>query len=189
MKRLFDVVCAALLAIPATIVVVLVAPFVRAKFQGSAIFRQQRVGRGEQPFCCYKLRTLHVDAPSVASHELPQSYVTKLGTFLRRFKLDELPQVFNVLRGDMSFVGPRPCLPSQTQLIEERRVRGVYAVRPGITGAAQVAGIDMSDPVRLAKADAAYLERASFWMDLKILADTVLSVSEGRQVRRSGGRT
>jgi len=109
--------------------------------------------------------------------------VTPLGRWLRRLKLDELPQLWNVLRGDMSLVGPRPCLPSQTELIAERRARGVYALRPGITGVAQVAGVDMSDPPRLAALDATYLATVSAAADLRLLLATVRGAGRGDRIR------
>ena len=111
--------------------------------------------------------------PSLPSHEAPANAVTAVGRTLRKFKLDELPQFWNVLRGEMSLVGPRPCLPTQTELIERRRRLGVLAALPGITGMAQIRGIDMSNPQLLAETDAAYLRTASFWLDLRILFGTL----------------
>jgi lipopolysaccharide/colanic/teichoic acid biosynthesis glycosyltransferase len=121
---------------------------------GSPLFRQQRVGRKKQPFTLIKLRTMKVDTASVASHLASRSSITGYGQFLRKTKLDELPQLWNVLKGEMSLVGPRPNLFNQTELIEQRDSRGVYDVRPGITGLAQVNEIDMSTPELLAVTDA-----------------------------------
>src|SRR5690606_21050344 len=123
---------------------------VRLSSPGPALFRQIRVGMSEQPFTCYKLRTMYADTRHAPSHEIGAKSVTPVGHWLRRLKLDEIPQLWNVVKGEMSLVGPRPCLPTQTELVEARRVRGVYGVRPGITGLAQVAGVDMSNPVKLA---------------------------------------
>ncbi|WP_413285369.1 sugar transferase [Vibrio sp. MA40-2] len=117
---------------------------------GSPIFFQQRVGRHKKPFILIKFRTMGVNTASVATHLASGSSVTKLGAVLRKTKLDELPQLINVLKGDMSLVGPRPCLFNQTELITERDQRGVFDVRPGITGLAQVNEIDMSTPEKLA---------------------------------------
>ena len=100
--------------------------------------------------------------------------ITDVGRFLRKYKLDELPQLYNVLRGEMSFVGPRPCLPEQTALIEARHSSDIYNLYPGITGLAQINQIDMSDPVKLAECDALYLERQSLMLDLKILLATLM---------------
>jgi lipopolysaccharide/colanic/teichoic acid biosynthesis glycosyltransferase len=134
---------------------VLLAIYVRALFDtGSPLFRQERVGRDQRPFTLVKFRTMRPDTASVASHLADASAITRLGAFLRRTKLDELPQLWNVLKGEMSLVGPRPCLFNQTDLIAERHSRGVFEARPGITGLAQVNNIDMSTPKLLAETDA-----------------------------------
>ncbi|MDZ7662820.1 MAG: sugar transferase [Thiohalophilus sp.] len=134
---------------------------------GSPLFRQERVGRFKRPFVLVKFRTMRPETVSVASHLADASAVTGFGRFLRRTKLDELPQLWNVLKGEMSLVGPRPCLFNQTELIEEREKRGVYKVRPGITGLAQVNDIDMSTPALLAETDAKMIAslgvRDYFW--------------------------
>jgi len=127
----------------------------------SPIFRQERVGRHKKPFVLVKFRTMRPDTPSVASHLANASAITPLGRFLRRTKLDELPQLWNVLKGEMSLVGPRPCLFNQEELIQERAARNVFDARPGITGLAQVQEIDMSTPKLLAKTDAQMLETLS----------------------------
>ncbi|PCE67647.1 sugar transferase [Salinivibrio sp. YCSC6] len=120
---------------------------------GAPIFKQIRVGRNQQPFTLVKFRTMPIHTRSMATHLVSSTDVTPLGRFLRRTKLDELPQLINVLRGDMSLVGPRPCLFNQTELIEAREKNGIFDVRPGITGLAQINGIDMSDPQKLAQWD------------------------------------
>lgn len=127
---------------------------------GAPLLRQVRVGRDCKPFTLVKFRTMRPDTVHVASHLADADAITRWGSFLRRTKLDELPQLWNVLTGDMSLVGPRPCLPTQIELIVERERRGVFTVRPGITGLAQVLGIDMSTPGLLADTDARML--ASF---------------------------
>ena len=171
-KRAFDLVIAAVM-LAATSPIVLVAMLaVRATSPGPAIFSQIRVGREGALFACRKLRTMHRDTPSLPTHEAPASSVTSIGKVLRATKIDELPQLWNVLKGEMSLVGPRPCLPTQTELIERRRELGVLTVLPGITGLAQINGIDMSDPKRLAETDAAYIKAASIGLDLKILLGT-----------------
>lgn len=152
---------------------------IRRDSEGSAIFVQDRVGRNGVIFRCYKLRTMYADTGNVPTHLANSAQVTPLGARLRRSKLDELPQLWNILRGEMSFVGPRPCLPSQIQLIEERRKRGVLAIKPGITGVAQVEGIDMSDPLSLAEKDAEYLHTASLMTDLGLIWRTLFN-KEGR---------
>jgi O-antigen biosynthesis protein WbqP len=124
---------------------------------GSPLFRQVRVGRHKKPFTLVKFRTMKPDTAHVATHLADASAITLFGRFLRRSKLDELPQLWNVLKGEMSLVGPRPCLVSQQQLIGEREARGVFNARPGITGLAQVDEIDMSTPQLLAETDARML--------------------------------
>jgi len=121
------------------------------------IFCQQRVGRQQQPFMLFKFRTMQPGSASVATHLVDTAVITDIGSFLRRTKLDELPQLWNVLKGDMSLVGPRPCLFNQYELIAERLLRGVFDVRPGVTGRAQIIGIDMSTPRLLAETDALML--------------------------------
>ncbi|MGI9896046.1 sugar transferase [Vibrio natriegens] len=120
---------------------------------GSPIFVQERVGRNKKPFKLIKFRTMSVDTKSVASHLASNASITKLGLFLRKTKIDELPQLINVLKGEMSLVGPRPNLFNQEELISERDALGVYHVLPGITGLAQVQNIDMSTPTLLAQTD------------------------------------
>jgi lipopolysaccharide/colanic/teichoic acid biosynthesis glycosyltransferase len=124
---------------------------------GSPLFRQTRVGRHQKPFVLVKFRTMKPGTPSVASHLADAASITRWGRFLRQTKLDELPQLWNVLKGEMSLVGPRPCLFNQEELIRERAKRGVFEARPGITGLAQTRGIDMSAPALLAETDAAML--------------------------------
>jgi O-antigen biosynthesis protein WbqP len=120
---------------------------------GSPVFIQERVGKNKRPFKLIKFRTMSVDTKSVASHLASTASITKLGSFLRKTKVDELPQLINVFKGEMSFVGPRPNLFNQEELIAEREERGVYNVLPGITGLAQVNNIDMSTPKLLAETD------------------------------------
>jgi O-antigen biosynthesis protein WbqP len=163
---------------------VLLIVFVLGNFDtGSPLFFQIRVGRQQGPFTLVKFRTMRLDAASVATHLADASAVTSFGRVLRRTKLDELPQLWNVLKGDMSLVGPRPCLPNQFELIEERKARGVFDVRPGITGLAQINGIDMSAPVLLAKTDAQMLRTLSVGTYLKYIMLTVLGKGAGDRVK------
>ena len=120
---------------------------------GSPLFKQERVGYNQKFFILFKFRTMHKDTKSVPTHRVNNLMITKFGFFLRRTKLDELPQLYNVLIGDMSLVGPRPCLVNQKKLISERKKRGVFKVKPGITGLAQISGITMKNPTLLAKTD------------------------------------
>lgn len=156
--------------------------------KGPAIFAQTRVGKRKQRFVCYKLRTMQLSTPDAATHQVDAAMVTPVGRVLRTAKLDELPQLYNVARGDMAFVGPRPCLPSQTQLIDARERLRVYELLPGITGIAQVRGVDMSEPERLAAVDAEYLMTKNWWTDCKIVVATIFGSGFGDRVLRQSGR-
>lgn len=150
---------------------------------GSPLFRQERVGRHQKPFTLVKFRTMRPDTASVATHLADVSAVTKLGHFLRRSKLDELPQLWNVLKGEMSLVGPRPCLFSQTELISERESRGVFNARPGITGLAQINGIDMSTPRLLAETDALMLQEMGLRAYFTFILKTVTGSGSGDRIK------
>ena len=151
---------------------------------GAPLFRQARVGRFQKPFTLVKFRTMRPDTQSVATHLANPSAVTPLGAFLRRTKLDELPQLWNVLKGEMSLVGPRPCLFNQMELIEERSARGVFAARPGITGLAQVNGIDMSTPTLLAETDARMLQDLGLTAYFSHIIKTVTGAGRGDRIRQ-----
>lgn len=150
---------------------------------GSPLFRQERVGRHRRPFILVKFRTMKIDTQSVATHLANPASVTRLGAFLRRSKLDELPQLWNVLKGDMSLVGPRPCLFNQTELIAERAARGVFDVRPGITGLAQIQGVDMSTPRLLAETDARMLETLNIGAYFRYILKTVTGSGRGDRIQ------
>ncbi len=163
---------------------VLVILFIIGLFDtGSPLFRQERVGRHERPFVLVKFRTMRIDTASVASHLANSASITRFGHFLRRTKLDELPQLWNVLKGEMSFVGPRPCLFNQEELIEKRRALGVLDARPGITGLAQVNEIDMSTPVLLAETDARMLASLCVRDYFKYIFMTVAGRGRGDRVK------
>lgn len=148
------------------------------------LFRQERVGRYQKPFILIKFRTMRPGTASQATHLVEASAVTPVGRFLRRTKLDELPQLWNVLSGDMSIVGPRPCLFNQRDLIAQREALGVFRVRPGITGLAQVQGIDMSTPELLAKTDFEMLQRLNISYYLQCVGRTLLGNGAGDRLRR-----
>lgn len=155
---------------------------IRLDSPGPAIFTQQRVGAAQAPFTLYKFRTMKRDTVSAGTHEVSASAVTRTGAFLRRAKLDELPQVINLLRGNMTLVGPRPCLYSQTELVQAREALGVYALKPGITGYAQIREIDMSRPLALARSDYCYKRLRSLLLDLRIIVATALGRGGGDRV-------
>jgi len=151
---------------------------------GSPMFRQERVGMNQKPFHLLKFRSMHVSTKAVATHLVQVSAITKWGSVLRKSKFDELPQLFNVLMGDMSFVGPRPNLFNQLELIEERSKRGVYSIRPGITGLAQIQKIDMSTPQLLAETDAKMIDHLNVWYYFKYIFLTVFGKGFGDRVRQ-----
>lgn len=149
---------------------------------GSPLFKQRRVGKGQKPFTLIKFRTMHKDAAQVATHLVNKGAVTKYGSFLRRTKLDEFPQLWNVLIGDMSLVGPRPNLFNQTELIEEREKRGVYNHVPGITGLAQIQEIDMSTPALLAETDSEMLDSLNLKEYFYYIFATVIGKGRGDRI-------
>ncbi|MEN0000296.1 MAG: sugar transferase [Pseudomonadota bacterium] len=172
-KRAFDVLLVIGTAPITAPLLVLLCLAIVAFDRRNPLFCQERLGRDQRPFTLYKLRTLPVETEQRPTHEIDLSGASKLGEILRKTKLDELPQLYNVVRGTMSLVGPRPCLAGQLRLINERAARDVFSVRPGVTGRSQVNGIDMSDPIALAKSDATYVDNISLSTDLYILIDTL----------------
>lgn len=179
LKRVLDFLAALVGLVLLSPVLAVLAFLIRRSSPGGVLFFQQRVGRNEVPFTCIKFRTMAAGTPDVGSHHAAEAWITPLGKTLRAYKLDELPQLVNVLRGEMSLVGPRPCLPSQSAVIEARREKGVFAVRPGITGLAQLSGIDMSTPEALAEADARYIRTVGLWGDLKLILGSIAGKGTG----------
>lgn len=182
-KRLFDLLLAAalipLVAIPAG----LIALLIRVSSRGPALYWSNRVGRHNQIFSMPKFRSMRTGTPAMATHLLtdPAAYLTPIGSFLRKTSLDELPQLWSICKGDMSFVGPRPALFNQDDLIALRTAHGVHELVPGLTGWAQVNGRDELAIAEKVKLDAEYLQRQSFWFDLRILWLTLMKV-----LRRDG---
>lgn len=150
---------------------------------GSPLFFQSRVGRKQSPFTLIKFRTMSLNTDQVGTHLVNVASITPLGNFLRKTKLDELPQLFNVLLGQMSLVGPRPCLQNQTTLVNERAKRGVFEARPGVTGLAQVNEIDMSTPRKLAKYDQLMINHMTMKLYIKLILSTALGKGRGDRVR------
>ncbi len=183
MKRLYDIISSSLLLILFAIPMALIALAVKLTSKGPVLYWSDRVGRWNRIFKMPKFRSMRTNSPQVATHLLsnPDTYLTPIGGFLRRSSLDELPQLFSVLNGDLSLVGPRPALFNQDDLIALRTKSGVHELVPGITGWAQVNGRDELPIPEKVRLDCEYLHTRSFWLDLKILAMTVLKV-----VRREG---
>lgn len=161
----------------------ILAIMIAATTTGPALFKQQRVGRHGRIFTCYKFRTMRVNTPQVATHQVSSDSTTSVGKRLRDWKLDELPQVFNILANHMSLVGPRPCLPTQHELVAARDKLGVMAVKPGVTGWSQIHGIDMSDPEVLAQSDADFLHCRSIPLYVRIALLTFLGKGQGDKIR------
>lgn len=184
MKRLFDLVfalCAAALLLPPGLFVALA---VRLTSNGPALYWSDRVGQGNKIFRMPKFRSMKVGAPSVATHLLsnPNEFLTPIGSFLRKTSLDELPQLWSILKGDMSFVGPRPALYNQADLIALRTEQGVHELVPGLTGWAQINGRDELPIPQKVAFDVEYLKRRSFLFDLQIILATVVKVARHESV-------
>lgn len=184
--RLFDIIlsfCGLIVLSPLLLAVLLFSTIFQP---GSPLFSQQRLGREEKLFTLVKFRTMKLETGSVGTHEVNPNQVTLLGRLLRATKIDELPQLWNVLKGEMSLVGPRPCLPNQTQLIQARQKLGVFSVRPGITGLAQIQEIDMSTPDLLVKMDAEMIRRMSVATYFKYIVRTICGSGFGDRVGKGG---
>ena len=182
MTRIFDILISFIglvILFPILVVLTIIGCF----DTGSPIFRQERVGRSKKPFYLVKFRSMHVNAPSVATHLASASAITTFGSLLRKSKLDELPQLWNVFVGDMSLVGPRPNLFNQEELINERDSRGIYSFRPGITGLAQINKIDMSTPKLLAETDSKMLKELNTLGYFKYIFLTVFGKGFGDRIK------
>jgi O-antigen biosynthesis protein WbqP len=182
-KRIFDLLLALTAAVILTVPILFVAALVKLTSQGPALYWSDRVGRFNTIFKMPKFRSMRVGTPAVATHLLadPNAYLTPIGSFLRKSSLDELPQLWSIFTGHMSFVGPRPALFNQHDLIELRTQLGVHTLVPGLTGWAQINGRDELPIPEKVKLDAEYLQRQSLWFDIRILWLTLLKV-----VRRDG---
>ncbi|HIJ25460.1 MAG: sugar transferase [Gammaproteobacteria bacterium] len=183
MKRPFDLLIALFIAMVLLIPMMLIAVLVRLTSKGPALYWSDRVGRGNKIFRMPKFRSMRIDTPAVATHLLsdPDAFLSPIGGFLRRSSLDELPQLWSILKGDMSFVGPRPALFNQDDLIALRSEQGVDRLTPGLTGWAQINGRDELPIPEKVALDVEYMRRQSFWFDLYILWMTFLKV-----IRRDG---
>ena len=184
-KRILDVTIAALALLVAMVPMGVLILAIVIDDPGCPIFQQYRVGKGGKRFKFYKFRTMKMDTPkylSTSEVEDPDQYITRLGRFLRKSSLDELPQLINVLKGDMSLIGPRPLISDEYEIHQMRTRFGVYALRPGVTGLAQINGRDKVSPADKVRWDVKYLETFSFKTDLKILLATVPKVFGGKDI-------
>ncbi|MHB1702464.1 MAG: sugar transferase [Acidobacteriaceae bacterium] len=184
-KRICDAVFSVLTLVVLSPPLLMIAMVIKLNSRGPAVLAQLRAGRNDRLFHCYKFRTMVTDTPEVATDKLenPEQYVTKVGYYLRKYSLDELPQLFNILRGEMSFVGPRPALHNQYDLRAMRNRAGVSRLRPGLTGWAQVNGRDDIPLIQKVGLDTDYARHRSLWFDIRILYRTVSSVASGNGVQ------
>ncbi len=185
-KRVLDVIFSFVLLVILSPLLLLMMFLIRLETPGKALFRQQRIGLHGKPFEIYKLRTMRTDAPrdtATSALQNADSYITRVGRFLRKTSLDELPQLFNILRGDMSLIGPRPLVPGEGPIHQERMLRGAYGVRPGITGWAQVNGRDQVNAGKKAELDGYYVRHLGLWIDIRILFYSVVCVVTARGIQ------
>ena len=185
-KRLIDILLSLSGLVILSWLLLILAIIIPLDSPGCAVFTQERFGKNEKRFRIFKFRTMRQDAPKdvpTADMADPDQYTTRVGRFLRKTSLDELPQLFNILKGDMSIVGPRPALPNQTELNEARRNSGVSKIRPGLTGWAQINGRDEISDADKAQLDEYYMQHMSFLMDLKCFFGTIRPVLKGKNIR------
>jgi len=185
-KRIIDLTLSLVAILLLSPLLLIIAVVIKIESKGKVIFKQKRVGKGKTPFYIYKFRTMRSDTPrETPTHLLnnPDMYITRIGKILRKLSLDELPQLFNIIKGEMSIVGPRPALWNQYDLIEERDKYGANAIRPGLTGWAQVNGRDELPIEVKAKYDGEYVDRLSFWFDIRIFFMTICWVLFAKGVK------
>lgn len=180
--RVCDIVLS-IVGLVVTLPIIAIVCLVAYAGSGSPLFFQERVGRQQKPFTIVKFRTMRKGTRAVGTHDVNATAITGVGRVLRRTKMDELPQLLNVLAGQMSFVGPRPCLPMQVELIAERQKRGVYDARPGVTGLAQINDVDMSTPRKLARYDALMIGNMTLGSYFYYIFATVLGKGLGDRVK------
>lgn len=178
-KRIFDIILSLLLIIILSPLLIIIALIVRIESHGPAIFKQKRMGQYRKDFIIYKFRTMYHHTPkNKASRDLDnrEDYITSFGNFLRVTSLDELPQLFNIIKGEMSFVGPRPLILAEKEFHQARKNKGVYKAKPGVTGYAQINGRDHVSFKEKIELDQYYVENQSLWLDLKIIIKTGIKV-------------
>lgn len=185
MKRIFDFIMSLLAIICLSPIIIIVSLIIKFTSEGPILFKQRRIGKDNKEFNIYKFRTMRVDTPNVATHllENPEQYITAIGKFMRKTSLDELPQLFNILKGEMSIVGPRPALYNQLDLRDMRTEVGVHKLVPGLTGWAQINGRDEIPLDVKVGLDKEYLDKKSFLFDLKIIFLTVIKVLKSDGVK------
>ncbi|WP_341301637.1 sugar transferase [Lysinibacillus sp. FSL H8-0500] len=185
MKRLIDIILGLIAIIVFAIPMLIVSIAIKVNSQGPILFKQKRIGKDGSHFEIYKFRSMYMETPNVSTEALgdPTAYITSVGKFIRKTSLDEMPQLFNILKGDMAVVGPRPALYNQYELIAMRDEAGINRVRPGLTGYAQVMGRDLISDEKKVEYDKYYVDNYSILFDLKILLMTVYSVAKADGVK------
>ena len=187
-KRLLDIVLSLLGLLVLAVPMLAIAIAIKIDDPGPAFFKQKRVGKGKKLFWLYKFRSMKVNTPNLPTHllENPQQYISKVGAFIRKTSIDELPQLLNILRGDMSVIGPRPALYSQEDLIAERDQYGANDIRPGLTGWAQINGRDELEIPEKAKLDGDYVKNIGFGMDMKCFLGSLHVIGKDDSVVEGG---
>lgn len=191
-KRFYDTVLSFIGLIVLSPLLLVLVIFIKLDSKGPILFKQKRIGRNKKHFYILKFRTMRIDTPKdTPTHMLenPQQWITKVGKFLRKTSLDEIPQIINILKGDMSIIGPRPALWNQYDLVEERDKYGVHRLYPGLTGYAQINGRDELPIPEKAKLDGYYVQHISLWLDIKIFFGTVVSIFKSDGVVEGGTGT
>jgi len=183
-KRVLDLIFVLFISVFFSWLMILVWVCIRSTSKGPGLFVQTRLGKDQKPFKCYKFRTMDDGTPDVGTHEAVTSSITPIGKFLRKTKIDELPQIINIVRNELSLVGPRPCLPNQVELTNQRAAFGVFKIKPGITGLSQINNIDMSTPTKLAECDFLYIAQRGLLSDIKIIIATALGNGQGDKVAK-----
>lgn len=190
MKRVFDFLMSLIAIIVFSPIIIIISLLVKLTSKGPIFFKQRRIGKNNEEFNILKFRTMRVDTPNVATHLLkdPSVFITPLGKFLRKTSLDELPQLINILKGEMSIVGPRPALYNQYDLKDMRKKVGVHKLVPGLTGWAQINGRDEIPLEEKVALDKEYMNMQSFWMDIKIIFMTVFKVAKSEGVSEGSSK-
>ena len=184
-KRIFDIVVSIIGIIVLSPVILIVSILIKVQSNGPIIFKQLRAGKNSAPFYIYKFRSMRIDAPNVATSEFnnPDLYITSIGKFIRKTSIDEIPQLFNILKGDMSIVGPRPVILDEEDLINLRKKHNIDTILPGITGWAQINGRDNIGNEEKVKYDYEYLDKKSLFIDIYIIFKTALKVVKGSDIK------
>ena len=190
-KRVLDIVCSILGIIVLSPILVIVSILIKLESKGPIIFKQLRAGKGSKPFYIYKFRSMKIETPNIATNDFTDShvYITRIGKIIRKTSIDEIPQLFNILKGDMSIVGPRPVILEEVDLIELRKSYNIDKILPGITGWAQCPGRNAIGFTERFKLDVWYVDHCTLWTDLKVIFITIKSVLKREGISQEGHAT